>query len=239
MFPVGQQQCGPQLSNESAAWRPLGTVKLGKMACSVAELLGVAWGSRLQVIGRNGTGHLVPFDEDVLQAGLGDTLPENGAFLPPQCPGLHFVLAANSTVLYVGSALLDCRANGLASILRAASGANNNSKLVDDNTAQQLRHEEIEQMKLDGRGGRAIVDAVVKNSATFAAKTEYAKEKYVRKKQKKCVSQIGPNCVACDVNSVGCGTGTCSSLLCCARQPERCARPTMSRIRRRSGECSG
>ena len=45
-------------------------------------------------------------------------------------------------------------------------------------------------MKLDGRGGRAIVDAVVKNSSTFADKTEYAKEKYVRKKQKKCVLQI-------------------------------------------------
>ena len=71
---------------------------------------------------------------------------------------------------------------------RAATGANN-SKLVDDNTAQQLRHEEIEKMKLEGRGGRAIVDAVVKNSATYADKTEYAKEKYVRKKQKKCVSQ--------------------------------------------------
>lgn len=43
-------------------------------------------------------------------------------------------------------------------------------------------------MKLEGRGGRAIVDAVVKNSATYADKTEYAKEKYVRKKQKKCAS---------------------------------------------------
>eukprot|EP01043_Picozoa_sp_COSAG02_P003737 COSAG02_NODE_93_length_37477_cov_78.101129_22_plen_113_part_00 len=78
-------------------------------------------------------------------------------------------------------------ANLRASALRAASGTNNNSKLVDDNTAQQLRHEEIEKMKADGRGGRAIVDAVVKNSITYAEKTEYAKEKYVRKKQKKCV----------------------------------------------------
>jgi hypothetical protein len=50
-----------------------GTVKLGKMACSVSELLGVAWGSRLQVIGRDGAGHLVPLDDAVLQAGLGDT----------------------------------------------------------------------------------------------------------------------------------------------------------------------
>eukprot|EP01046_Picozoa_sp_COSAG06_P026056 COSAG06_NODE_2221_length_7313_cov_6.831577_9_plen_76_part_00 len=51
-------------------------------------------------------------------------------------------------------------------------------------------------MKLDGRGGRAIVDAVVKNSSTYAEKTEYAKEKYIRKKQKKCVSlrRVDANC---------------------------------------------
>lgn len=73
-----------------------------------------------------------------------------------------------------------------------AAGGTNNSTLVDDNTAQQLKHEEIEQMKLDGRGGRAIVDAVVKNSATYANKTEYAKEKYVRKKQKKYARHTCP-----------------------------------------------
>ncbi len=70
-------------------------------------------------------------------------------------------------------------------------------------------------MKADGRGGRAIVDAVVKNSATYAEKTEYAKEKYVRKKQKKCVwhnqcphvdriVSVLANYVACDL----CDTGT-------------------------------
>eukprot|EP01043_Picozoa_sp_COSAG02_P003736 COSAG02_NODE_93_length_37477_cov_78.101129_21_plen_86_part_00 len=71
------------LSSEPVAL-PVGTVKLGKMVCSVAELLGVAWGSRLQVIGRNGSGHLVPLDEDVLKAGLDDTLPETGVLPQPQ-----------------------------------------------------------------------------------------------------------------------------------------------------------
>jgi hypothetical protein len=87
----------------------------------------------------------------------------------------------------------------------AASGTNN-SKLVDDNTAQQLKHEEIEQMKLDGRGGRAIVDAVVKNSSTYAEKTEYAKEKYIRKKQKKCVSlrRVDANCARASARPGAC-----------------------------------
>jgi len=50
-----------------------GTVKLGKMACDTAELLGVAFGSRLQVVscgagkgGRKAQGRLVPLDERVL-----------------------------------------------------------------------------------------------------------------------------------------------------------------------------
>ena len=69
-------------------------------------------------------------------------------------------------------------------VVGPAAGTNN-SELVDNNTAQMLKHEEIEQMKQDGVGGKEIVDAVVKNSATYEKKTEYAKEKYVRKKQRK------------------------------------------------------
>eukprot|EP01048_Picozoa_sp_COSAG05_P023825 COSAG05_NODE_5323_length_1207_cov_1.425993_2_plen_262_part_01 len=164
----------PQLSSESVAL-PVGTVKLGKMACSVAELLGVAWGSRLQVVGRNGTGHLVPLDEDVLKSGLGDTSPETGVLSVSQRPSSYKMLANNQHVKSGLRVRFLCWsiANWRALTLRAASGANNNnSKLVDDNTAQQLRHEEIEKMKLDGRGGRAIVDAVVKNSATYADKTD-------------------------------------------------------------------
>ena len=69
--------------------------------------------------------------------------------------------------------------------LRGPATGTNNSELVDNNTAQMLKHEEIEQMKQDGVGGKEIVDAVVKNSATYEKKTEYAKEKYVRKKQRK------------------------------------------------------
>ena len=53
------------------------------MVCNVAELLGVAWGSRLQVVGREGgrkeLGRLVPLDEAVLQAGLGEAAVETRA----------------------------------------------------------------------------------------------------------------------------------------------------------------
>ena len=57
--------------------------------------------------------------------------------------------------------------------------------MVDDNTAQTLDGGKISQMKASGVAGQSIVDAVVQNSATFQSKTEYAQEKYLRKKQKK------------------------------------------------------
>ena len=148
-----------------------GTVKLGKMACDTAELLGVAFGSRLQVVscgagkgGRKAQGRLVPLDERVLATDaeeLETRAPPAPA--PPRSP--------------------PCAPPDAA--LRGPATGTNNSELVDNNTAQMLKHEEIEQMKQDGVGGKEIVDAVVKNSATYEKKTEYAKEKYVRKKQRK------------------------------------------------------
>jgi hypothetical protein len=69
--------------------------------------------------------------------------------------------------------------------VRAATGVKNNRSLLDDNTAQTLGGVQIAQMKVNGMKGQMIVDAVVKNSSTFANKTEFAQEKYVRKKQKK------------------------------------------------------
>ena len=66
----------------------------------------------------------------------------------------------------------------------AASGKNNIG-LIDDNTAQTLGAGKIAQMKGAGVEGHIIVDALAKHSTTFTAKTEFAQEKYLRKKQKK------------------------------------------------------
>lgn len=65
-----------------------------------------------------------------------------------------------------------------------------NRQLVDNNTAQGLSAEEIEVMKRQGAKGDEIIKALVANSTTFASKTEFSQEKYMRKKQKKYAPQL-------------------------------------------------
>merc|ERR1712004_22032 len=58
-----------------------------------------------------------------------------------------------------------------------------NRNLIDTSENQKLVHEDIEQMKKDGVKGKDIIDQLVENSATFKVKTEYAQEKYIRRKK--------------------------------------------------------
>ncbi len=46
-------------------------------------------------------------------------------------------------------------------------------------------HQDINEMREQGVSGRAIVKALIENSATFQNKTEFSKAKYLKKKQKK------------------------------------------------------
>lgn len=68
----------------------------------------------------------------------------------------------------------------------------NNSKLIDDNTSQKLSQADIVSMKEKGLSGEQVIQAIISNSATFQAKTEYSKEKYIKKKQQKYVNSITP-----------------------------------------------
>lgn len=80
-----------------------------------------------------------------------------------------------------------------------ASGLDNRN-LVDDNTAQTLTAQQIHEMKQKGASGRQIIDvlvdyreiahilqALIENSKTFQGKTAFSQQKYIKKKQIKCV----------------------------------------------------
>lgn len=67
--------------------------------------------------------------------------------------------------------------------------AEDNRNLAQDNSAQALTPQDIRAMK--GRcSGEEVVEALATNSATFASKTKFAQEKYLRKKQQKHVQQV-------------------------------------------------
>ncbi|KMZ70260.1 tRNA (Adenine-N(1)-)-methyltransferase non-catalytic subunittrm6 [Zostera marina] len=71
---------------------------------------------------------------------------------------------------------------------------NNQSKdnraLNDTNTAQNLQHSDIVEMKREGVSGDQIIEALISNSSTFAEKTVFSQEKYKIKKQKKFAPKV-------------------------------------------------
>eukprot|EP00249_Psilotum_nudum_P017530 c26374_g1_i1 orf=214-1767(-) len=68
--------------------------------------------------------------------------------------------------------------------------AKDNRDLLDDNTAQKLTVEDIDQLRREGASGNEIVEALIANSTTFQSKTLFSQEKYKRKKQKKYAPQL-------------------------------------------------
>jgi len=60
-----------------------------------------------------------------------------------------------------------------------------NSTYVDTNTAQRLTNEDISNLKESGASATDIIKSLIQNSDTFAAKTDYAQAKWIKKKENK------------------------------------------------------
>eukprot|EP00968_Pinguiococcus_pyrenoidosus_P015009 scaffold1376_cov257-Pinguiococcus_pyrenoidosus.AAC.22 len=65
-----------------------------------------------------------------------------------------------------------------------------NAAFQDTNTAQRLTEDEIAKMREQGVGSAAIIQALAENSATFAQKTEFSKEKWLKRKQQKYAPRL-------------------------------------------------
>ncbi|XP_038715671.1 tRNA (adenine(58)-N(1))-methyltransferase non-catalytic subunit trm6-like [Tripterygium wilfordii] len=60
-----------------------------------------------------------------------------------------------------------------------------NREIIDNNKAQSLTGDDIDELRRQGAKGDEIVEALIANSATFEKKTVFSQEKYRLKKQKK------------------------------------------------------
>mmetsp|Transcript_12619 Transcript_12619/g.18884 ORF Transcript_12619/g.18884 Transcript_12619/m.18884 type:complete len:461 (+) Transcript_12619:103-1485(+) len=69
-------------------------------------------------------------------------------------------------------------------------GDKDNAKLNDSHSNQGLSMSEIEKLKKKKTSGENLVEAVVSNSKTFEAKTEFSKAKYIKKKRKKYLNRV-------------------------------------------------
>jgi tRNA (adenine-N(1)-)-methyltransferase non-catalytic subunit len=68
----------------------------------------------------------------------------------------------------------------------ATNGCGTDNKLItDDSSSQLLSTDEIIALKESGETGQNIVERLLENSKTFQLKTEYAQEKYLKKKARK------------------------------------------------------
>uniref|UniRef100_UPI0037E9024D tRNA (adenine(58)-N(1))-methyltransferase non-catalytic subunit TRM6 n=1 Tax=Semicossyphus pulcher TaxID=241346 RepID=UPI0037E9024D len=72
-----------------------------------------------------------------------------------------------------------------------------NRNIVDDGKSQKLTRDDIEALKEQGLKGQEIIQQLIENSSTFRDKTEYAQDKYIKKKKKKyenTVMILKPSC---------------------------------------------
>uniref|UniRef100_A0A3Q1FGM9 tRNA (adenine(58)-N(1))-methyltransferase non-catalytic subunit TRM6 n=1 Tax=Acanthochromis polyacanthus TaxID=80966 RepID=A0A3Q1FGM9_9TELE len=84
---------------------------------------------------------------------------------------------------------------GTPSDLKEAGTDNRN--IVDDGKSQKLTRDDIETLKEQGLKGQEIIQQLIENSSTFRDKTEYAQDKYIKKKKKKyenTVTVLKPSC---------------------------------------------
>ncbi|XP_077597188.1 tRNA (adenine(58)-N(1))-methyltransferase non-catalytic subunit TRM6 [Stigmatopora nigra] len=72
-----------------------------------------------------------------------------------------------------------------------------NRNIMDDGKSQKLTRDDIETLKEQGLKGQEIIQQLIDNSSTFRDKTEYAQDKYIKKKKKKyenTVTILKPTC---------------------------------------------
>uniref|UniRef100_A0A671NWF3 tRNA (adenine(58)-N(1))-methyltransferase non-catalytic subunit TRM6 n=1 Tax=Sinocyclocheilus anshuiensis TaxID=1608454 RepID=A0A671NWF3_9TELE len=74
--------------------------------------------------------------------------------------------------------------------LDSKEAGQDNRHIVDDGRSQKLTRDDIETLKEQGLKGQEIVQQLIDNSTTFKDKTEFAQEKYIKKKKKKYESDV-------------------------------------------------
>ncbi|TDH72429.1 uncharacterized protein CCR75_003283 [Bremia lactucae] len=65
-----------------------------------------------------------------------------------------------------------------------------NRHYADTNSAQTLKQTDIGELREQGVSGQEIIQKLVENSSTWKTKTEFSKQKYLKKKQKKYMPRV-------------------------------------------------
>ena len=60
-----------------------------------------------------------------------------------------------------------------------------NRDITDDTTKQLVQEAQINEKRAKGADGREIIDSLIQNSSTYNLKTQFSKEKWLKKKMQK------------------------------------------------------
>ena len=83
------------------------------------------------------------------------------------------------------------RGLGTALLDTTMTTTRDNSQLFDRNESQKLTQAQIEALKASGEATpQELIDMLIENSTTFASKTEFSQEKYIKKKKQKHCSEV-------------------------------------------------
>uniref|UniRef100_A0A7N6B5I5 tRNA (adenine(58)-N(1))-methyltransferase non-catalytic subunit TRM6 n=1 Tax=Anabas testudineus TaxID=64144 RepID=A0A7N6B5I5_ANATE len=96
-----------------------------------------------------------------------------------------------------GGTLQPQRTKSTESCSDSKEAGTDNRNIVDDGKSQKLTRDDIEMLKEQGLKGQEIIQQLIDNSSTFRDKTEYAQDKYIKKKKKKyenTVTILRPSC---------------------------------------------
>eukprot|EP00899_Mesostigma_viride_P024770 jgi/Mesvir1/5478/Mv15528-RA.1 len=148
---------------------PKGTFKVpGAGFCTMLPLIGAPFGSHFEVVTARG---------DTLSLHRIDAVEEKASADPQDAQDEE---AGGEDKTVGGDKTAGVDKGGVGD-----SGRRDNRNLLDRNNAQTLSAEDIARLKSEGVTGDKLVEVLKSNSATFATKTEFSQEKYLKKKKKK------------------------------------------------------
>lgn len=149
-------------------------LKLAKRHYSTANLIGLPYGTVLEV----GKDRLIPLEEGE------DLLPDHPVMVRSGDDSQEETDVETATTVI----LENDQSSTTATMADTSANSNiaDNRHLVDDNKSQSITMQHILKLKnKDNVHGSEIVQALIQNSSTFEQKTDFSKQKYIARKQKK------------------------------------------------------
>jgi hypothetical protein len=174
--------------------------KIGKTRVSLKDIIGEPYGSYYELVGRNfvKTTNIVDAEsgngaDNGQGEGEGTLLDDQGCGESGEKNNSKGELTATTSQTQPQPNFNNFTNSEIQSYLESITQKNasvnkirgDNSFYVDTNTAQKLTDAQITQLRNQGLSGGDIIKQLINNSETFGAKSDFAQEKWIKKKERK------------------------------------------------------